>query len=198
MAPENKFKIPSTQIRLSQSVEFSGYIYPQIISTLGDIASLALQFTRLTPIAGITKVTKKIKRPVTVRKFLGKFMYDGYQSVPLGIEVNLDLDRAVFYQDKNELDTILQLNADGTIKQFMPFMIIETRRDPKGNQTNIVFVDCWINSESYTYQLDGDLKVVNTLSITAARLSDKIDFAKIPSSLLPSTTEITRQLNSPI
>ena len=198
MALKDKFEIPSTQIRLSQSVEFSGYIYPQIISTLGDIASLALQFTNLTPLAGIMKVTKKIKRPIIVRKFLGKFMYEGYQSVPQGIEVNLDLDRAVFYEDKNELDTILQLNSDGTIKQFMPFMIIETRRDPKGNQSNTVFVDCWINSESYTYTLDGDLKVVNTLSVTAARFTDKIDFAKIPSSLLPSTTEITRQLNSPI
>lgn len=218
--------ISSTNARLSTSVDFSGYIYPQFVTTslglplagLGTIipggsipivqraGALAvgqqqqllykfLSSQSSTLLAGIQNVNVKYTREIYKRKQLGNYEY--IQTIPGTIAASLILDKVVFYNNENILDTILDFNYDGSIKQTAPLMIVQNLEDPKGNMKSIMFLDCWIKNSTIVYNLSDKLLTVNNLAVECARTFAPIDYQPdTTTSIVNGVTATTSTLSS--
>jgi hypothetical protein len=189
MSVKKTHTIPFTKGRTSQSVDFSGYIYPQFmfipkkndntaIQQLGQaLLSDLLAKQNINTFAGVTRFDKNYTKDVYQRKQLGNYEY--WQSIPGTIGINLNLDKVVFYKnEKNILDEILQINYDGAIKQTAPLMIIENMGSPDGDIKTIIHLDCWVKSSKINYPLSGDnVLVVNGMNVSVTRTFMPIDVA---------------------
>jgi hypothetical protein len=189
MPSKKTFTIPSTKVRLSQSVDFSGYIYPQFIfipkkndntaiqQLSQSLLSNLLAEQNINIFAGITRFDKNYSKDIFQRKQLGNYEY--WQSVPGTIGITLNLDKVVFYKnEKNILDEILQINYDGSIKQTAPLMIMENLESPNGDIKTIIYLDCWVKSSKIGYSLSGENTLtINGMSISVTKVFLPIDVA---------------------
>lgn len=197
MSLKRDYSIPATQAKLSSAVDFSGYIYPQFVTTSGfnivtpetifpgasnssfikknkqTILSSVLNAQTGNVMAGIRKFSKTFKRDLFKRKQLGNFEY--YQSVPGTIGISLGIDKVSFYESNNELDRILDIDYDGSIKQSAPLMLIENIQTPKGDIKTIMYLDCWITSSKIDYQLENNILVVNSLGVEVTKVFVPLD-----------------------
>lgn len=191
MALKTTITIPQTQSRTSSSVDFSGFVYPQFISTNGfNALGTALSkssnksnafvqqqkdairnqlFSNSTGslIAGVKKFTKSYSRDIMKRNKLGNF--ESFQTIAGKIGLSITLDKVVFYKDNNQLDGLLYINYDGAIKQFAPLMLVETLQSPNGDVNTIIYLDCWFKSSKIDYGLENNVQVVNSLTIECAK-----------------------------
>lgn len=184
MAIKKNHSIPHTQGRLSQSVDFSGYIYPQpftsVVNTVGraysdfytNILSQALSGSG-TLIGGVRNITRNFTREISEKRVLGN--YETVQKIPGKINIELNLDKIQFYKDSNIFDNIIDINYGGGIKQIAPMMIVELLENPDGELKSIIYLDCWIKGDSVTYDLTNNILVVSKLSVDVARTFSPID-----------------------
>ena len=200
MPLQTSFKIPKTMIRLSQSIDFVGYIYPQIFTT-GQLNILPSDPTKpgsagrgsqgITNnifqaligqvlgqqqgvlLGGIKKFDKTFSRENFKRQKLGYYEY--FQVIPGKIGVTLNLDRVVLYQNNNALDKMLDINYDGLAHQAAPLLIIENLEDPDGNIKSIMYMDCWSKNSKITYDLENKIQVINGLTLDCPKVFLPID-----------------------
>jgi hypothetical protein len=185
---KTKLTIPYTQARLTPSVDFAGFIYPQVLAmgTLGKIVTTSALLASLQStvsktlgqtgvlIGGITAFDKNFSKEIYQRKSLGD--YETIQNVPGKVSVSLTLNKVVFYKDSNLLDSVLDFNYNGAIKQSAPLMILEMLETPKSGDINIImYLDCWFKSESVKYSLQDKTLVVSNLNVECARTFGAID-----------------------
>ena len=190
--PKTTYTIPKTQGRVSHSIDFAGYIYPQFLTsdnTANFTANLGSLSTIATPlintavagatslllsgnqglhIGGITSFNRSMQRSFNEQHILGN--YEPTQIIPGKVQVQtLSMNKVVLYNDENWLDTVLQINSEGSIKQIAPLMIIENRKKPNGDYHSLIHLDCWFMSDTIKYDLDGDTLVIRQLSMKCAR-----------------------------
>lgn len=180
---KKSYTIPSTQARLSPSVDFVGYIYPQFLSigSLGTLTGIDVLISSLGSsvkqsgflLAGITNMQETFARDVYSRRALGN--YEVIQNVPGKVSVSLTLDKVIFYNDSNLLDSLLQVNYNGSIKQTMPLMIIKNMQSPNDEMKTIIFLDCWFKNEQITYDLSGKILTTSRFSVECARVFTPLD-----------------------
>lgn len=192
MALKKNYSIPQTQGRVTQSIDFSGYIYPQIFtSSVGDIGRLSSDIfsTILNStlkntgalIGGVTSFSKNISRTIGEKRILGN--YETVQKIPGKIDISLSMDKVVFYKNSGLFDTVLSINDSGAIKQTAPMLIVEVLEPPKTDNTDntetdfktIMYLDCWFKKEDLSYNLKNDLLVVSKFSIDVARMFSPSD-----------------------
>jgi hypothetical protein len=202
MTVKKTYTVPSTNSRLAQSVDFSGYIYPQMVTTMmgfntigavGTVAGVAnyinekatsknvltnllLANQNMSAIAGIKSFTKTYNKEVFKRKQLGNYEY--IQCLPGTIGISLSLEKVVSYKNTtnkfntlsqlNSIDDILDTNYDGLIKQTAPLMIVENLQSPDGTIKTIMYMDCWVKSSKISYNLNGDVAVINSIGVECA------------------------------
>lgn len=164
--------IPFTQGRLTQSVDFSGYVFAQF-SPLNGIDALISGFSNAitqpgTLLAGITNMTETFTKDIHNRYVAGN--YESIQSVPGSIAVNLTLDKVIFYKDNSVLESVFDMNYNGFIKQNAPLMIMKNMEDPQGNIKNVLFIDCWCKNETISYSLDGKTLIASKIQMECARV----------------------------
>jgi len=179
----DKIKIPYTKAELVQSHSFKAFIYPQIPNSDAFLGTLftSIQYDNL--IAGITKVAKTITKTIESRRKMGKF--EVYQNVPVQLSYDLSLDKVVFYKNNNELDKYIQVEKNGFIKQFFPFIIQETTITPENKiKDTTLWLDCWFNDEKITLDLSSDnCLVTKDLSVTVGAMINKDDNIDISEAL---------------
>lgn len=186
------YTIPKTQGRVSHSIDFAGYIYPQFLTsdnTTNIVANSGASSSVATPvlntytnafssliatgnqglhIGGITSFNRSMQRSFNEQHILGN--YEATQIIPGKVQVQtLNMNKVVFYNDDNWLDTVLQVNDEGSIKQIAPLMIIENRKKPNGDYHSLIHLDCWFMSDAIKYDLEGGTLVVRQLSMKCAR-----------------------------
>lgn len=207
--------IPETIGRLSPSIDFSGYIYPQfftvdiinslnavnnlginasginmasntlsaIASTFGnsnDLLSVTLGAIKGEPLGGVVGVNQTSSRVINRKENVGN--NETTQLIPGRINVTLSMEKVVFYNDHNALDTILKVNEDGLLQQIAPLMIIKNERKPNGDYRSYMYIDCWFSGSSIKYDLEGDNLVVNKIDIQCAR-------QKLPFDIISTVTK---------
>jgi len=184
MAVKKTHSIPHTQGRVSQSIDFGGYIYPQIFSSL--VSTVGRAYTDFystvlsqalgnsgTLIGGVKSVSKTYSRDISEKRILGN--YETVQKIPGKIDIALTLDKVQFYKDNNLFDSVLSINYGGAIKQTAPMMIVELMEAPDGEIKSIIHLDCWIKSDNVAYDMDGNLLLISKLNIDVARTFAPID-----------------------
>jgi len=180
----DKIKIPYTKAELAQSHSFKAFIYPQILNSNAFLGTLFTSIKYDNLIAGITKVSKTITKTIESRRKMGRF--EVYQNVPVQLSYSLSLDKVVFYKDNNnELNKYIQVEKNGFIKQFFPFIIQETAITPEGIvKDTTLWLDCWFNEEKVTLDLDSDnYLVTKDLSVTVGAMINKDDNIDISEAL---------------
>jgi len=194
---KKSYTIPSTQARLSPSVDFVGYIYAQFLPISGIDAVNRIATNILTNamgqglsntgvlIGGVTNMSESFSRDIYARRVLGN--YEVIQNVPGKITCTLSMDKVIFYNDNNKLDNILDINYNGAIKQSAPLMIVKTMEDAGGNMKTIMFLDCWFKSETITYDLSSKLLTVSKLNMDCARIFAPIDMREEGKSFITNT-----------
>jgi len=209
---KTKLTIPYTQARLTPSVDFAGFIYPQFLTmgTLGKIVTTSALLASLQStvsktlgqtgvlIGGITSFDKNFSKEIHQRRSLGD--YETIQNVPGKISVSLTLNKVVFYKDSNLLDSVLDFNYNGAIKQSAPLMILEMLETPKGDINIIMYLDCWFKSEGVKYSLQDKTLVVSNLAVECARTFSMIDVRDEALNLginaIPGISDVTNSISS--
>jgi hypothetical protein len=170
---KQKITLPLTKAELAQSHSFKAFIYPQIIEANALLSSIIYNnYSNI--IAGIKKVEKNLTKNIESRRKMGN--YEVFQNIPTQLEYGLVLDKVVFYKDQNnEIAKFLEIESNGLIKQFFPFIIQEDITNPDGtSKDTTIWFDCWITNDDTSIDLDtNDVLVVKSLKVKVGQMLNK-------------------------
>lgn len=182
----NTITLPKTIAELSISHTFNAFIYPQQLAQLTDLSALILNVNNNNLFNGVTKVSKDFTKSITQRYSLNS-PYESSQTIISRLGYALTMDKVVFYNRGDTMRQILEIESNGFIKQFVPFIIQETVMNPdRSAKETILYLDVIFDSEKTELDLDkGDLLVVKTLTAKAGRtVTIQNDFVGVTKTIL--------------
>jgi hypothetical protein len=193
---KKSISLPETRAEMVQSHEFTTFIYPQIFAVSDTLSpkiyeqqtnlfGQAMKFDNL--IGGIMNVNKNFEKEIIQRNSLGGGSFESYQSVPTKLVYDFTFDKVVFYKNinNNDLTAMIELESSGFIKNFIPFLMQETIKNPDGTVKEIAtYYDVWITKDTCKIDLNNDdMLVVKNLSAKGNRVitqnNNNVGYAQI-------------------
>lgn len=165
-------QLPKTQARLSTSVTIRALRGEVNTDSLTDADAIRALSESSVKVGAVMSFTERSPRTTEPRYELDADLAgDIVERIPRLVDRTLTINRAVLYSS-DMLEAFGYTDAQDIIDQNIPFVVVKVERAPAGSGTitrTTVYEGCWFHDLPKTYDLSGDLKVMQDVEIGYTR-----------------------------
>ena len=164
--------LPKTNARLSTSVTIRAMKGEVNVDSLSDTDAIRALSESSVKVGAVMSFAERNPRDTKPRYELDADLAgDIVERIPGLVDRELTINRAVLYSS-DILQAFGFTDAQDIIDQYVPFVVVKVERAPAGaavQTKTTVYEGCWFHDLPKTYDLSGDLKIMQDVTIGYTR-----------------------------